>query len=199
MKIAFSTIGCPNWSEGEIFSVAKDCGYDGVELRVISNHIHLPAYKEFSKNHINATKEKIKKLNLEIPCLTTAVELHNIDYDYKKELNEYITLAKELDVPYIRVLGETKPAPTEGIDIDLVAGRLSEIGKLANENGVMLLIETNGIFANSDTMLKLLELSGTTGIGVLWDIHHPYRFYKENPNDTFAKLKTHIKHIHIKD
>jgi sugar phosphate isomerase/epimerase len=36
-------------------------------------------------------------------------------------------------------------------------------------------------------------------LGVLWDIHHPYRFYNEDPGYTFSNLKDYIKHIHIKD
>ena len=33
MKIAFSTLGCPEWSWEDIYSMAKDTGFDGIELR----------------------------------------------------------------------------------------------------------------------------------------------------------------------
>ena len=33
MKIAFSTLACPDWSWQDITSAAKDFGYDGVEVR----------------------------------------------------------------------------------------------------------------------------------------------------------------------
>ena len=41
MKLGFSTLGCPDWSLGQIASNAKNYGYDGVELRVHQDHNHI--------------------------------------------------------------------------------------------------------------------------------------------------------------
>ena len=35
MKVSFSTLGCPEWSWAEITSMAKDLGFDGIEIRVV--------------------------------------------------------------------------------------------------------------------------------------------------------------------
>ena len=43
MKICYSTIGCPDWDFKEIFSCAKDLGYNAVEVRGISNELFAPA------------------------------------------------------------------------------------------------------------------------------------------------------------
>ena len=32
MKLAFSTLGCPDWSWEEILATAKDMGFDAVEI-----------------------------------------------------------------------------------------------------------------------------------------------------------------------
>ena len=42
MKLAFSTIGCPNWSYDEVVSTASDLGYDGFEVRGIGGEIYAP-------------------------------------------------------------------------------------------------------------------------------------------------------------
>ena len=33
MKLAFSTLGCPDFSWSEIYTMAKDFGYSGIEMR----------------------------------------------------------------------------------------------------------------------------------------------------------------------
>ena len=35
--------------------------------------------------------------------------------------------------------------------------------------------------------------------GVLWDVHHPYRFFDETPETTFQNLGSLVKHVHVKD
>ncbi len=35
--------------------------------------------------------------------------------------------------------------------------------------------------------------------GVLWDTHHPWRFYGESLSETFSRLKPWIRHTHWKD
>ena len=37
MKIAFSTLGCPDFSWQDIYSMAKDLGFDGIEIRGFRN------------------------------------------------------------------------------------------------------------------------------------------------------------------
>ncbi len=34
---------------------------------------------------------------------------------------------------------------------------------------------------------------------MLWDIHHPYRFFNETPEFTFRNIGRYIKNTHVKD
>lgn len=40
---------------------------------------------------------------------------------------------------------------------------------------------------------------GNANIGILYDIHHPYRFFGEEPAYTIDNIGPYIKHVHIKD
>lgn len=40
LKIAFPTLGCPDWSWGETVAAAKDLGYDGLELRAVERELY---------------------------------------------------------------------------------------------------------------------------------------------------------------
>jgi sugar phosphate isomerase/epimerase len=204
MKIAFSTLGCPDWSWDDMLATAKDLGFDGIELRGIENEIYVPKAKPFSAANLKATTERLSKLKLEIPCITSSCFLfdkENID-SYLSEGKDYVDLAEKLGVKYVRVLGDANPEPSNNIDvidIDFVAENLSTLSKYANGKNVKILIETNGVFADSNRVLELIAKVNNSNIGVLWDVHHPYRFMKETVEKTYQALKEYIMFVHIKD
>ncbi|NLG52620.1 MAG: sugar phosphate isomerase/epimerase [Clostridiales bacterium] len=197
MKLSFSTLGCPNWTWGEIISVAKDLNYDGIELRGLGEEIFLPNVNKFSDENIAVTRSELSRNNIGISCISTEVCLQNKE-DYKK-LESYIELAGKLGVPYIRVLGDAAPAPGSNVDGEAVFAALKKHIPLAREKNVVMLIETNGIYANSETLRGLIERLDSEQTGVLWDINHPVRFFNEEPGETFENIGFAIRHVHLKD
>ncbi|UNC91021.1 sugar phosphate isomerase/epimerase family protein [Candidatus Contubernalis alkaliaceticus] len=200
MKFGFSTIGCPGWSWSEIITTASDLGYDGVELRGIGSEMYLPRVKEFSLEKIPALCAKMQELKLQIPCLTTNAFLFDSEKleIARQEVVDYLNLASALATPYIRVLGDANPQPGT-VDQALVEENLLFLLPLAAEKNVTLLLETNGVYASSAKMKALLEKINHPNLGVLWDIHHPYRFHGEPIAQTYNELKPWIKHVHMKD
>lgn len=201
MKVSFSTLGCPGWTWAEIITMAKDFGYDGIELRGIKSELYVPRTKPFSKENIPETRKRLDELSLEIPCITSASCLsdRNNVQGALEEGMEYIDLAQALEAPYIRVLGDLNPQPGEDIDVDLVRDNLKILADYAKNKNVTVLIETNGVFARSQTIIGLMETLNHSNLGILWDIHHPYRFMGEKVEYTYDILKEYIRFIHIKD
>lgn len=202
MKFGFSTIGCPGWLWKEVISAAKDMGYDGVELRGIANKMYLPATRTFSFENCLRIKSQLEELELEIPCISTSAFIFNDKYkdEARKEVRDYVNLAGLLGVPYIRVLADKVAAPGNEVDEEMVVANLKELLPFAEEKDVTLLVETNGVYADSARLKALMEkFEDDPNLGVLWDIHHPYRFYGEDPELTYARLSRWIRHIHVKD
>jgi fatty-acyl-CoA synthase len=201
MKIAFSTLGCPQWTWDEILTTASDLGYDGIEVRGVGNDLFIPKAKPFLDVNLKSTKDRLNKMNLEIPILTSSCCLNDKENCENQihEGKEYILLAQKAEVSYVRILGDLNPEPGSDVDIDFVADNLKVLSQYAQGKNVKLLVETNGIFAKSDNILKLLEKTGCGNVGVLWDVHHPFRYMDETVHDTYVKLKDHIRHVHIKD
>jgi fatty-acyl-CoA synthase len=200
MKFGFSTLGCPGWLWKEIVSAAKDLGYDGIEMRGLGDEIYLPRVKTFAPANIPNILAELQKLNLEIPCLTTGAFLFDPARkdDAIREIRDYLDLAGQLKVPYIRVLGDKEPDPGPA-DQALVEENLRAILPEAVRRGVVLLLESNGVYANSGALKALMEKINHPNLAVLWDIHHPYRYYQEPVQTTYAALKPWIRHVHIKD
>jgi sugar phosphate isomerase/epimerase len=201
MKFAFSTLGCPGWSWDEIVSSAKDLGYDGIELRGIENEMFVPSALPFSPENINDTQQRLEKLNIQIPCVTSFCKLHDLQ-NIEVQLNEgiaYIEFAAKMEIPYVRVLGDTAPAPGIDINDSYVRENIEKLVEIAATNNVTLLIETNGVYAESSRLSKLLSSINNNNVGVLWDIHHPFRYFNESIETTWANIGKYVKHVHVKD
>ena len=200
LKLAFSTLGCPGWEFDDIISTAKDLGYDAVEIRGIGREMHAPDARVFSAANIDSTKQQLARLGLEICCLTSFARL-NETYRIEAHMNDaraYIDLAAALDTPYVRVIGDSGPVPTD-VPFEQVVRRVKELADYASGTGVSILVENNGAFADSKMMLKLLDAAARDNVAVLWDINHPCRNYGESAAYTFEVLGKHIKYMHIKD
>ncbi len=201
MKIAFSTLGCPDFSWNEIYSMAKDLGFDGIEIRGLGEEIFAVKAPPFTDSQLPETMRKLSQLHLEIPCLSSGCCLK---YAEKAEANhreviEYITLAAKLGTPYVRVLADQKPHPEGEVDDEVVLAALRRLVPEAEAKGVTLLVETNGVYADTNRLRRLLDEVGSDAVAALWDLHHPYRFAGEKPETTVQNLGAYIKYVHIKD
>lgn len=200
MKTAFSTLGCPQWSFAEIFSTARDLGFDGIEFRGVENEIYTPKVKEFLPQNIEATREKFKAGGLAVPVFSSGAVMGGEDIDAAlKEAFDYVELCANFGSPYIRVLADKAPAPACSVDDDTAAKNLKQATDYASSKGVGVLIETNGCYSSSDRLLGLIKKVGAQNLAVIWDIHHTCRYGKEAPSDTVKKLGSLICHVHIKD
>ncbi|MGI6200915.1 MAG: sugar phosphate isomerase/epimerase family protein [Christensenellales bacterium] len=201
MKLCFSTLGCPEWTWGEIVTAAHELGFDGVEVRGVHKEIYAPAVPDFQPGKLNATHAELNRLGLTIPCLTTACNLNDREQHAAMiaEGKVYIALAQALGVPYIRILPDLTAHPEAEVDEELVRAGALELAQAAKGAGVTLLLETNGYYADSNRLLRLIQAVDRPEIAVLWDIHHPYRYFGEAPETTYRRLAPYIRHVHVKD
>ena len=202
MKISFSTLGCPRWSWQDIISTARDLDYDGIEVRGVGADISAPSIPQFADANIPSTLDKLARLRLAIPCLASEVSLHLPEAAKRteRETEAYVSLAGKLRVPYVRVLvGPPVPQPMGSVDEGFIREQAAKLGEIAGRGGVALLIETHGVFANTEKLAKLLEGVNSPNVAALWDIHHPYRYFGETPEATYANIGGYIRHTHLKD
>ena len=47
MKLSFSTIGCPSYVWTDIYPMAKDLGFDGIEIRGVAGNEFAPQARPF--------------------------------------------------------------------------------------------------------------------------------------------------------
>ncbi len=201
MKFAFSTLGCPGWTWEEILTIAKDSGFDGVEIRGIGREMFAPKARPFLPENTERSVMKLASMHMEISCLSAASCIAEKE-EWPRHLTEgiaYIDLAERMGIPYVRILPDYKAAPDAPVDLGLAREHLAEFLAYAEGKRPVILMETNGWFAKTERLLALLEGFDSPNLAVLWDVHHPYRFYGEAIADTYAAFKDRIRYVHFKD
>ncbi|HPB17675.1 MAG TPA: AMP-binding protein, partial [Clostridia bacterium] len=147
------------------------------------------------------TAEQLANLHLEVSCFSTACNLN--DRDKRKEniqqLQAYIDLAAKMGTSYIRLLPDNAMIPNDKATDEAVISIITEILPYAEKKHVTLLLETIGIYCDTDRLRKVLEHFASDNLAALWDIHHPYRFHNESPEKTVQNLGAYIKYVHMKD
>ena len=201
MKLAFSTLGCPDWRWSDITSTAKDLKFDGIEVRGVANELYVPHIRAFDAGHIEKNIEKLRAMNLAIPMLTSGITV-GTGYDREQgpiaAAKDYMDLAAKLSAPYVRVMVSGHPEPEEA-DLDAAAELYAQMCGYGQDKKVTPLLETNGVLADSRKMAEFMEKIESANKGVLWDIHHPYRYFGEDPRETWRSIGRYVKYVHVKD
>jgi fatty-acyl-CoA synthase len=203
MKIAFSTLACPYSSWQDIYSMAKDISFDGIEIRGLGGDVFAIPGQPLTDEQTDAAIKKLESLRLTIPCFSSDCCLKYTDRraENKENLLRYLKLAQKFNTPYVRILADQDlhPVPGEEINDEAIIEQLIELAPLAEQHNVILLVETNGAFADTARLRKMMERIPSDAVAVLWDIHHPYRVFGESPEKTIQNLGAYIKYVHAKD
>jgi fatty-acyl-CoA synthase len=144
---------------------------------------------------------RLAKLGLAIPVFSSSAVLSdkNTIQDQLDEAKEYFRLACDTKVPYVRVLGDRNPEPGENVDEGFVEEQVCLLSASAERFGVTMLLETNGVWSDTKKLAAMIDRVGSEHVGILWDVNHPVRYLDEIVAVSYANVKRHLKHVHVKD
>jgi sugar phosphate isomerase/epimerase len=178
LKIAFSTVACPDWTLDQVAAKAKEFGFDGVELRTLG-----PGSDKLASDPALSTPHKVKHVledaGVEPVCLSTSLALHHHDETSIKSVRVQIARmleeAGEMGCRSLRVFGNAvKPAPMFGAETSrTVLMRMAENTRplldKAGEAGVQLLFENAGSFCAAKHWWWMLNLLEHPMAGLSWN------------------------------
>ncbi|MDB5334559.1 MAG: sugar phosphate isomerase/epimerase [Planctomycetaceae bacterium] len=207
LKLCFSTLACPDWSWGDILEYGPQFGYQGVEIRLLERETDLLVRPEFQPDQLAQRRVELDAAKFQVAGLGSSVRFDYLDADVRAQQLEigkrYIDLAHQLRSRFVRVFGDVftagQDAPGRERVLSQVVEGLTALGHYAEPRGVLVLMETHGDFAATQWMQTVMERVDHPAVGVLWDTHHPWRFYNEALPETFNRLRPWIRHTHWKD
>ena len=197
-KLAFSTLGCPDWPLDEVIAVTRRYGYDGVELRLLDGEIITPELPQRERERVRTA---FADAGIPICCLDSSIRVATgvEPEQVAAELRAFLALAAELGAPMIRVFGGEWPEGwTEEQVFEATAALLNSVAPDAERLGVAVVLETHDSLSSSHTVAEILRRVPSHAIGALWDTHHPYRMGEE-PDQVIDALGDRILHFHVKD
>jgi len=203
MKLAFTTLGCPNWTLQEIVENASRMGFDGIEFRGVQDEIDISRLPEFTVD-LEKTKKLLSDHKIAVSGIAISARFAVVDPEEKEkhfeETRRNLKLAAQLDTHVIRVFGGRVP---EGRSVDevipVLAENLRQMAEEAKDYGVTLALETHDEWTDSKVVSRVMEKADHPNVGVLWDLHHPFRFNHEDPEETYANLSPYVVGVHVKD
>lgn len=206
MKIAYSTLATPGWSWAQILERGTAYGFQGVEIRLLENETNLLVREEFQAGALAKRREELAACGFCVCGLASNVRFDAPEPAARAEQVQigkaYIDLACELGARFVRIFGDKLPGGDDAARTEVianVAAGLNELGRYAEPAGIRVVIETHGDFADSHVVQRCLRQVQSPAAGVLWDTHHPWRYYGEPVAETFERIGQWVMHTHWKD
>jgi sugar phosphate isomerase/epimerase len=198
MQLAFSTLGCPDWTLEQCVGAAQQYGYAGIELRLLDGAVIEPGLDMAARRRV---KSVCTGAHLPIVCLDTSVKIAQPEPAARaQQIRDglaMIELAAEWGAPLVRVFAGPPAGTSEAEAIAGAAACLAPLAERAQALGIAVVLETHDAFCSSAAVMGALA-GVPAGAGVLWDLLHPYRI-GENPAETLGRVAARLRHVHIKD
>jgi len=202
MKLAFSTLGCPEWDLVTITGAARKFGYEGIELRALEGSLDLLSRPEFAPSQMARTKASFKDEGVEICCVDTSCTFHSPDVSERANqvgiALAHAELAAKLGAPLIRVFPDRiQPGAQREQTRDWIAESLHAVAERMPDE-VDVALETHGDFANAEAAAEIVNLADHPKVKLIWDVANSFA-----AGDTIERagrvVRSYLAHIHLRD
>jgi len=202
VKLGFSTLGCPDWSEAEIAEFAAKYGFDGVELRCHTDGNHISP--EATDLEIDDTKETFAAAGASVFSIAGYARFTSADAEERTsnvvEAKKDIDVASRLGAQFVRFFGGRIGERVSMDDAIAYGGEcLAELGDYAEGTGVRVAMETHDDFCAAADLVRMLDAAGSDNVCACWDLHHPLNIGNEPLAKTASLLKDRTGYCHVKD
>ncbi len=204
-RLAFSTLGCPEWNFDRIISFAREHQYQGLEIRGLQKQLDLSKCPEFSTAaNRKISLSKMKDHGLRFVNLGSSCTLHFPEgAERQKNLDEgkrFIEIAQDINCPFIRVFPNNFPKDQDKqFTMDLMVNGMNTLADFAKGSSVDILIETHGDLVKAEDIVSVMKRVESKGTGIIWDVANMWTITQESPVSVYPLLAPYIKHTHIKD
>ena len=200
MKLAFSTLGCPEWNFETILQNASQMGFDAIELRGVGQEMRLDRLPPFMPGRQQQTLRRLQQAGLSVCCADTSVRFDDPGLNALEEGRAAVDVCARMGIPFIRVFGDSRRGTmTMEQLIDAVTDGCRQLCEYARGTDVQILLEVHGDFDRTERLLPVVRGVNDRQFGILWDIEHSDALYGENFEAFYRELAPYIKHVHIKD
>jgi sugar phosphate isomerase/epimerase len=213
MKIAFSTVGCPDLNAEQVAEAASKWGYQGVEMRVSPAEGTGAAgvASDPMRSEPRRLREIFDDAGVEILSIATGVRFDKSvwppvvgrlfwnEEEGVSDTKAAVEQAAACGAEYVRVFGHQLPGgEPRAWGLRRVADRLALAAQTARNTRVRVLIENSGSFSRADELAELAGLVGSQFLGTAYNIV-PAVLAGEDPVAAVAALRDGLKVVKVGD
>ena len=201
MKISCTTLCCPEWTLETVLARFAEFGYDAVDFRGLGTESDLWKVEPFASSPQRAA-DRIAAAGLKVSALSSSVRMYCPDAAERAkgldELRQYARLCRILGAPMIRVFGGAMKGAAVPAAIGASVEALHEMADAVGDD-IALAVETHDDWVATGPLAEVIGRVGRPNVGVLWDLHHPFRMAGESPRRTFDNIGRQTIAVHLKD
>ena len=202
LRLAFSTLGCPNWELEQIAKAARSLGYDGIELRAVGGDLDLLGRDEFKPAAVATTHRRLVDQNISVCCVDSSCTFDSPDADGRSKQVElavrHSELAAALNAPLIRVFPDKVQAGmTRAETRNNIAACLRKVAERAPPE-VRVGLETHGDFASGAATAEIVRLAEHPNVAVIWDVANSLAA-GDSIEDAARAVNPYLAHVHLRD
>ena len=195
------TSSCPELEFGEVLAIARQYGYEGVELRVSNDHRHGIEFTTGARERAEA-KKKAADAGIALCCVATSCRFSDpaTVAEAVKDTRLAIDLASDLGAPCVRIFGGViSGGLSREAAVTQVVQSLNELKDHASASRVRLCIETHDDWCDPVHLVRVLRQVDHPAVGVTWDLMHPMMTADKTIDEAFEALQPWIFHVHFHD
>lgn len=205
MKKAFTTLGNPDWSFDYTLEQAAKMGFDALDLRGVDGKMGAAEIDCFRYGRLQETRRKIEQAGLKICCFGCSSSFHDESHWDEALADAYaaIDLCAALNIPYVRVFGNMIPEGAspeeEKAVLATIARGIQKACDYAAGTNVKVLLEVHGNINTAERVQAIAMQIRGEHFGVLWDVAHSDKIYKDDFETFYRAIRPWVCHIHLKD
>ena len=202
MKLAFSTLGCPNWELERIAQAAHAFGYEGVELRAVGGDLDLLNRSEFRPWAVATTRQWFADQGLSVCCVDSSCTFDSLDEHERRHQVEiairHCELSAQLDSQLVRVFPDRIPkGSTREQTRDNIASSLKEVAENCPDS-VRVGLETHGDFARAEAAAEIVKLAANPRVALIWDVANALNA-GDSIEESAIGVSPYLAHVHLRD
>jgi sugar phosphate isomerase/epimerase len=202
MKLAFSTLGCPDWGLERIAQAAHSYGYGAIELRAVGGDLDLLRRPEFQTGTVETTRRWLADQNLSICCIDTSCTFDSLEADERRKQVElairHCELATVLGAPLIRIFPDKiQTGATRNETRDNIAACLDEVAQ-RGPSDVRIALETHGDFARGYLAAEIMSLANHPNVALIWDVANSVAA-GDSIEESAREVGPYLAHVHLRD
>lgn len=197
MKLAFSTKFHKNKSFSDFLTLADELKFEAIEIHDVQAACFKGKNSPFNPDMASITKRTLINTSKSIACIDSCCDISdkNAEEENSRKLETAISVADNINVGYVKVsaFGSSED------EFEYVKEYLTDILKMCEEKNVVLLVETAGMFRDTDKLCELLNFFASDFIGADWNMYETYFGNGEDAEHTIKNLGAYVKLVHITD